>query len=40
MEKETGASFSVMDVAMAAEKVALEQIPNLRAGEKVLTANV
>jgi lipoyl(octanoyl) transferase len=31
MEKETGAAFSVSDVAMAVEKVALEQIPNLRA---------
>jgi len=40
MEKETGAAFSVSDVAMAVEKVALEQIPNLRAAQEVLPANV
>ncbi len=36
MEKETGIAFSVLDVEMAVEKVALEQIPNLRAAEEVL----
>jgi lipoyl(octanoyl) transferase len=40
MEKETGVAFSVSDVAMAVEKVALEQIPNLRAVQEVLPANV
>jgi lipoyl(octanoyl) transferase len=40
MEKETGAAFSVSDVKMAVEKVALEQIPNLRAAQEVLPANV
>jgi len=40
MEKETGAAFSVLDVKMAVEKVALEQIPNLRVAEEVLPANV
>jgi lipoyl(octanoyl) transferase len=40
MEKETGTAFSVVDVEMAVEKVALEQIPNLRAAQKVLPANV
>ena len=40
MEKETGAWFSVSDVTMAVEKVALEQIPNLRAAQEVLGANV
>jgi len=40
MEKETGAAFSVLDVEMAVEKVALEQIPNLRAAEEVLPASV
>ena len=40
MEKETGAAFSVLDVEMAVEKVALDQIPNLRAAEEVLRANV
>jgi len=40
MEKETGAAFSVSDVAMAVGKVALEQIPNLRAAQEVLPANV
>jgi lipoyl(octanoyl) transferase len=40
MEKETGAAFSVLDVEMAVEKVALEQIPNLRVAEEVLPANV
>jgi lipoyl(octanoyl) transferase len=40
MEKETGAAFSVLDVEMAIEKVALEQIPNLRAAQEVLPANV
>jgi lipoyl(octanoyl) transferase len=40
MEKETGAAFSVLDVEMAVEKVALEQIPNLRVAEEVLRANV
>jgi lipoyl(octanoyl) transferase len=40
MEKEIGAAFSVLDVEMAVEKVALEQIPNLRAAEEVLPASV
>ncbi len=40
MEKETGAAFSVSDVAMAVGKVALEQIPNLRPAQEVLPANV
>jgi lipoyl(octanoyl) transferase len=40
MEKETGAAFSLSDVEMAVEKVALEQIPNLRVAEEVLPANV
>jgi len=40
MEKETGAAFSVSGVQMAVEKVALEQIPNLRAAQEVLPANV
>jgi lipoate-protein ligase B len=40
MEKETRAAFSVSDVAMAVGKVALEQIPNLRAAQEVLPANV
>ena len=40
MEKETGAAFSVSDVAMAVGKVALEQIPNLRAAQEVLPTNV
>ena len=40
MEKETGAAVSVSDVKMAVEKVALEQIPNLRAAQEVLPANV
>jgi len=40
MEKETGTAFSVVDVEMAVEKVALEQIPNLRAAQEVLPANV
>ena len=40
MEKETGTAFSVWDVETAVEKVALEQIPNLRAAQKVLPANV
>jgi len=40
MEKETGIAFSVLDVEMAVEKVALEQIPNLRAAEEVLPASV
>ena len=40
MEKETGAAFSVSDVEMAVEKVALEQIPNLHAAQEVLPANV
>src|SRR5437016_10035841 len=40
MEKETGAAFSVSDVAMAVEKVAVEQIPNLRTAQEVLPANV
>ena len=40
MEKETGAAFSVLDVEMAVEKVALEQITNLRVAEEVLPANV
>jgi lipoyl(octanoyl) transferase len=40
MEKETGTAFSVSDVAMAVEKVALEQIVDLRAAQEVLPANV
>ena len=40
MEKETGTAFSVSDVAMAVEKVAVEQIPNLRTAQEVLPANV
>ncbi len=40
MEKETDTAFSVVDVEMAVEKVALEQIPNLRAAQEVLPANV
>jgi lipoyl(octanoyl) transferase len=40
MEKETGAVFSVADVETVVEKVALEQIPNLRAAQEVLPANV
>ena len=40
MEKETGIAFSVLDVEMVVEKVALEQIPNLRAAEEVLPASV
>ena len=40
MEKETGSAFSVSDVAMAVEKVTLEQIPNLRPAQEVLPANV
>ncbi len=40
MDRETGTAFSVVDVEMAVEKVALEQIPNLRAAQKVLPANV
>ena len=40
MEKETGAAFSVRDIEMAFEHVALEQIPNLRAAQEVLPANV
>ena len=40
MEKETGAAFSVSDVAMAVEKVALEQIHNLRPAQEVLPASV
>ena len=40
MEKETGAAFSVADVEKAVEKVALEQIPDLRASQEVLPANV
>ena len=40
MEKETGTAFSVVDVEMAVEKVALEQIPDLRAAQEVLPANV
>jgi len=40
MEKETGGAFSVSGVQMAVEKVALEQIPNLRAAQEVLPANV
>src|SRR5438309_757815 len=38
MEKETGTAFLVVDVEMAVEKVALEQILNLRAAQKVLPA--
>src|SRR5947199_3269082 len=34
MEKETGAAFSVTDVEKAVEKVALEQIPDLRASQE------
>ena len=40
IEKETDTAFSVLDVKVAVEKVALEQIPNLRAAEEVLRANV
>ena len=40
MERETGAAFSVSEVALAVEKVVLEQIPNLRAAQEVLPANV
>jgi len=40
MEKETGTAFSVVDVEMAVEKMALEQIPDLRASQEVLPANV
>ena len=40
MEKETDTAFSVVDVEMAVEKVALEQIPDLRAAQEVLPANV
>ena len=40
MGKETGAAFSVLDVEMALEKVALKQIPNLRVAQEVLPANV
>ena len=40
MEKETGTAFLVVDVEMAVEKVALEQIPNLRPAQEVLPANV
>ena len=40
MEKETGDAFSVSGVQTAVEKVALEQIPNLRAAQKVRPANV
>jgi lipoyl(octanoyl) transferase len=40
MEKETGAAFSVSDVEMAVEHVALEQITNLRLAQEVLPANV
>jgi lipoyl(octanoyl) transferase len=40
MEKETGAAFSVADVETVVEKVALEQIPNLRVAQEVLPANV
>jgi lipoyl(octanoyl) transferase len=40
MEKETGTAFSVSDVEMAVEHVALEQITNLRLAQEVLPANV
>jgi lipoyl(octanoyl) transferase len=40
MENETGAAFPVVDVAMVVEKVALEQITNLRVAQEVLPANV
>jgi lipoyl(octanoyl) transferase len=40
MAKETGAAFSVADVERTVEKVALEQIPNLRVAQEVLPANV
>jgi lipoyl(octanoyl) transferase len=40
MEKETGTAFSVSDVAMAVEKLGLEQIANLRVCQEVLPANV
>jgi lipoyl(octanoyl) transferase len=40
MEKETGTAFSVSEVEIAVEKVVLEQIPNLRAAQEVLPANV
>jgi lipoyl(octanoyl) transferase len=36
MEKEAGAAFSVPQVALALEKVALKQIPNLRVAQEVL----
>jgi len=40
MEKETGAAFSVSNVAKAVGKVVLEQICNLRVAQEVLRANV
>lgn len=40
MKKETGAAFSVSDVAMTVGKVASEQIANLRVAVEVLRANV
>lgn len=40
MKKETGAAFSVSDVAMTVGKVASEQIANLRVAVEVLPANV
>jgi lipoyl(octanoyl) transferase len=40
MEKETSAAFSISEVGMAVKKVVLEQIPNLRAAQEVLRANV
>jgi len=40
MEKEAGAAFSVLQVALALEKVAFKQIPNLRVAQEVLPANV
>ena len=40
MEKETGKGFSVADVAIAVEKVALERILDLRAAEEAQPVNV
>jgi lipoyl(octanoyl) transferase len=40
IEKETGAAFSVSDVAVTTGKMMLKQIGNLRVDEEVLPANV
>jgi len=40
IEKETGAAFSVSDVAVTTGKMMLKQIANLRVDEEVLPANV